>query len=1672
MSKKRIVSPISIDLGAQNTGVYFAHYPAGSALKDIEKEGKVYRLEKDNYTLLMAKRTAARHQRRGFDRRQMVKRLFRLIWCQHFKLPWDNTIQQSIGFLLNRRGFSFLTEEYNAEVLRKFPKAAFDELPDSIKEELVNENSDSYDFDSKLTEWSQQDESKIKAHYEAIKEKSERIHKRRRVISYAEKLKAYCNKRLRGEEIEEKEKARIKLTKLPKWILDTWKDESVKGLEAVQEENNTVDIVAYLNQQSTDIRTILNSLPDYNSEEKELKECVWDFDSSSFDIEKAKFAPPAEPRESATKSEQEKYKKEHQEWLRAHLCHLVLALHKINTELTSGGRHRSKYFEEIKEVLKYKEHSHRYLEAFCKKLYSDDFAPLEVTKLTNLIGHLSNLELKPLRKYFNDEKHQKADYWDEARLSKLFDRWILREWRANQEKDKDKAQGKQKLYKDWKDAPKDKPDTVIDFWLETDPFFTIPPYQDNNNRRPPRCQSLILNPTFLDKHYAEWQNWLEELKELKPVQDHLDKFEDELSEIKSGKGRAYFSAEAKGELKKDSGRRTPKDLNARLLQFIFDRVKADDPLSLNEIYSHTKRYRQQQSTIQPAIQEKLEEAIQGSGLPDTLKTLRNYRDNAVFEEGSFLHLVCNYYKIRQKARDGRVFIHPEYRGVKGRGSENTGRFDDNNHLLTYCNHKPRQKRYQSFYDVAGVLQVSPKELKDIIKSQNDDALVKWLKDVNGLSTVCKKSAAAQKEHRGALKARMDIAIQKQDEKDALYKLNESIEKTAREIGKKLFNEEHEKQKRIFEQKIEKFRSVFSFAQINNIVFTDTERSGNAKTCAVCSTDNIQRMQMVVSENGKASHAKAQRLPAIETRLIDGAVMRMARIVGNAIAEDKWQKIEGELQAGEHVRVPIITESNRFEFEPSKEELVSSQRPKSGQRTKPRKGKPLKRGGEQALFEEKEKRITEDGHGICPYTGGSSNNGEIDHIIPRSSQWGTLNDEANLIYASEKGNRAKDKQTYNLADLHNAYKQKQFETTDEAEITQWIEDKIGAGEGELFKFGQYRSFINLDPDQQKAFRHALFLREEHPLRKQVINAIDNRNRTLVNGTQRYFAEVLANSLYKKAKAIGKQHLLSFDYFGVEAQDSSRGEGIYNLRKEFEAVDSEIKKYKKSKGKTQELYSHLIDAQLAFCLTASDHRNEGGLKLNVDDSLPLWPVDRTATNTIFHKIRVSPEEMSQTDLKRRKAYEVETHHRRLMNENKPQQVQVSYQIHRDSIISERFFPLIRCHDGEVKKGFHPNNSTSYKESDFEVLQPFLQRGKNTSHNYEVWVVRKRQAQEFLMEVGFRGAHQGEKKAAKLLDALSYQTVKKSIQSVLHQSRPSDETKKRIEEQNLTEDEKKAIKEPPETVEDALRAWDCFISRDKFKKSGVLLPVFNEWLRLKAELEQAKKSQPLQDFLKNCAVFRNTKKHPHKKVRKVYSLPVVATIGNIRLKRKAWNGSTIIQTVPEESLAKYGYAGKERPHTILNKNSIPKKHYTGMPHEWSLEPLKWIRVSIDKIGEKENIIAAQIINSDADRCRVCLTVSSIQDLSLPQDKSNWKGKIICHDDDSSLKEAQAGGTKGNHHCLSSEWKWFSEPFVLPRDRREVEMKTNSDGVMITFTVRKSTKIKEWLLSNNSPGGGQEAS
>ena len=1659
MSKPKLISPIAIDLGAKNTGVYFAHYPAGSSLDEIEKDGKVYQLEKDSYTLLMANRTAARHQRRGYDRRQMAKRLFKLVWCEHFGLKWDKDVQQAVSFLLNRRGFSFLTEEYDADMLRKFPRKAFDELPDNLKNLKIQQDSNGdYDFANALTERANEGENKIKSLYESLNKEPKKIRARLFFISKTDKLREYCLRRKEGDKIPDEKRAN--LSQLSKWVLERWVQDGIQGLPAPSSEN-TIDFVKYLNDQGgVTAEKILHSLPDENDlkqEKHKLNKSNWNFNSEKFEMDKADFGGYENPN------------------IRTHLHHLAFALHKVHIELDSGGRHRSKYFEEVKNVLERKDHTHGYLERFCNNLQESRFQGLAVGGLSNLIGHISNLELKPLRKYFNDKEHKKRDYWDEDRLTQFFERWILREWRVG-EKDKDKTEGGKWPYSKLKICWNKRDGSIVDFWLGTPPEYTIPPYQDNNNRRPPKCQSLLLNVGFLNRKYADWRKWLDELKEIESVRNYLGDYEEKLKELKSSKRQKYFTVESEyaGKLLTDSGRRSMEELDARALQFIFDRVKAEDGLNLNEIYSHAKKIKQDKckqddksvKAVEQAKRE-LKESIEKSDLPQWLKIKPDYGRDDLFPEGGFLHLICKYYKLRQRAKDGRIFIHPEYRYIKALGYESTGRFDDKNHLLTYCNHKSRQKRYQMLGDLAGVLQVSPHKLEQFVEEYSgettDEKLFDWLSNIPSLRANCDRAGSEQKERRGRLKLDIQnvfgliyhrsqteslpekeikriLRVSRVNDAKKLHSFCERARRLCSSLTEPLYDDSKQQEWRK-ELNKNPATAVYLLAQINNIAFK--ERGGNANTCAVCSMDNAHRMQMVSANEGKGTTAKAQRLPAILTRLIDGAVMRMARIVGGAIARDKWEKIEAELAADKQVCVPIITESNQFEFEPSKDELVKSQR------TKPRKGKALERGGELKIAASKDERIWAAGKGICPYTGDSipEETGDKDHIIPRSSDWGTLNDEANLIWASDRGNKeVKKDREVSLPDLNDEYKRAVFDRKSDAQIKDWIIEQIGDGSSEDFKFGKYRSFINLAPEQQTAFRHALFL-VGHPLREKVINAIDNKNRAFVNGTQRYFAEVLANEIYKLAKAKKKQRLLSFDYFGVETKPNSTGDSIYDLRKVYEAYDEQIAEYAKSKDTKQQAYSHLIDAQLAFVIIADAHRGEGGIRIQIDDEVGKEPYNKETGEIdggLLEAIRVSDDDFELEPLGRRKAYEVETHHREFLNKNLKKAVHISYRIHRDNLIAEKFMPLIQLENSKFRKGFSVENSVDYKSSDFEIIKKFLYTSKN---NQNIWLVKRREALNFLMNAGRNELNKHEQKTAKLLDGLIYQTCKKRISSVLT---PSNSNKE------------------PQTVSDALENWDKCIAEAKFKKGGILLPVFREWKKLKTELEKAVPEQSLQVFLQNSKMFSD--KHDnnirnHNKRRKVYSLPVITGIGSIRLSRRSWSGQSVIQTAADESISKYGLDSNQRPHTVLSKNSIPVKHYSGIPETLRPEPREWKEIPKEDVAKYNSeksvqILSGKIKHQDAGRCRVILKVNSIQKLSLPRDKRNWKGKLFRYKKVKDWKERVENEKGDNYHYLSSEWRWFPASLKLPEERNEVIVKNVGNIYEIEFTVQKTAEIKRWLL------------
>ena len=338
----------------------------------------------------------------------------------------------------------------------------------------------------------------------------------------------------------------------------------------------------------------------------------------------------------------------------------------------------------------------------------------------------------------------------------------------------------------------------------------------------------------------------------------------------------------------------------------------------------------------------------------------------------------------------------------------------------------------------------------------------------------------------------------------------------------------------------------------------------------------------------------------------------------------------------------------------------------------------------------------------------------------------------------------------------------------------------------------------------------------------------------------------------------------------------------------------------------------------------------------------------------------------------------------------------------------------------------------------------------------------------------SYQKVKTICELLDNLSYRTEKKTIQSFLG-----------------FEESEGSTKNPP-TVAKAIEACDKSISKDnrKFKikinKKYLTLPFFYEWKKLKSLLEkETNKDKSLQKFLEGCSMFCSSEYsyHPpkHTKVRKKYSLPVKSEgRGTIRFRRKTWNGGKIFQIMSAKSAAKYNDLLEQYNthwlHTILSKNSVPKKHYVGYPEKWYVIPRYWINVP-DKIkGNNSMIEEAEIIYQDADRCRVKLEVNEIKHLPVPQDKEEWEGKIILHNNDESCKKFTED--QKNHHCvcLQSEFeqKWFDKPFkaIIEKAkskkvngkelRGQVKIKKVKSRWHIEFTVDQTAQVRKLLTES----------
>jgi Zn-finger nucleic acid-binding protein len=136
-------------------------------------------------------------------------------------------------------------------------------------------------------------------------------------------------------------------------------------------------------------------------------------------------------------------------------------------ELDTGSKPRKKYLQEIEEEIK----GFKFID--------------DKKSFFNFLGNISNLQLRVLRKYFNNKFDNKLD------ISKLDDK-VRKYFKAFHYKtDKEKAQ-REELFKAF-----DCHDNILDFLKSTNPSLTIPPYEDMNNRDTYKCNSMLIKPELI-----------------------------------------------------------------------------------------------------------------------------------------------------------------------------------------------------------------------------------------------------------------------------------------------------------------------------------------------------------------------------------------------------------------------------------------------------------------------------------------------------------------------------------------------------------------------------------------------------------------------------------------------------------------------------------------------------------------------------------------------------------------------------------------------------------------------------------------------------------------------------------------------------------------------------------------------------------------------------------------------------------------------------------------------------------------------------------------------------------------------------------------------------------------------------------------------------------------------
>lgn len=1090
-----------------------------------------------------------------------------------------------------------------------------------------------------------------------------------------------------------------------------------------------------------------------------------------------------------------------------------------------GHKHRSKYLSYILQDMKRDSRITRLSEAFGS-----------TDNLWRIIGNISNLQERAVRWYFNDAKFEQGqEQLDASKLRNVLIR-ALKYLRSN---DKEWSASQKQIIQSLESS-----DNELDVLAGLDPDRTIPPYEDQNNRRPPEDQTLYLNPKALSSEYGDkWKSWANKFAAAYPL------LTEDLSEILENTDRKS-RIKIRSDVLPDSDYRL-----SYILQRALDRSIALDECSI-------RRTAEDFENGVVIKNEKLEEVLSGHQLEE------------------FLEFANRYYQETAKAKNGLWF--PE------------------NALLERADLHPPMKNKILHVIVGQALGISPTKGTEFI-----DKI--WNSKVKGRSTVRSICNAIENERKTY------GPYFSEDYKFVKTALKE--DKTEKELSKKfaavikVLKMVHEvvpfigKELQLSDEAQSKFDNPYSLAQLYNLI--ETERNGFSKVSLAAHLENAWRMTMTDGS------AQCCRLPADCVRPFDGfirkAIDRNSWEVAKRIAEEVKKSVDF---TNGTVKIPVAVEANSFNFTASLTDLKYIQLKE--QKLK-KKLEDIQRNEEnqEKRWLSKEERIRSDSHGICAYTGHPLDDvGEIDHIIPRSltlkKSESIYNSEVNLIFVSAQGNQEKKNNIYLLSNLAKNYLTAVFGTSDLSQITNEIESTVL----QLKAAGRLGYFDLLSEKERACARHALFLNSDSEARRAVLDVLGSRRKASVNGTQAWFVRSIFSKV-RQALAAWTQETgneLIFDAISVPAVDSS------DMRKRFAEYRPEFRK-----PKVQPVASHSIDAMCIYLAACSDPFKTKRMGSQLASYEPI-NFDNLFTGSC-QVVQNTPRSFSdKTNIA-----------------NSP--------IFKETIYAERFLDIIVSR-GEIFLGYPANSpfertpnriSIGGKEpfSILRVLEPYLNNAPSDEKEKQtIYKVNKNKAFKLLSKVAGSKFTAEEDKAAKILEALHFVTVKQDVAATV-----SDLVKSKIE---LSKD----------SIENLAKQKGCLkkveYSSKEFKfKGSLIIPAAVEWGKVlwnvfkENTAEELKDENVLRKALEAAWPSSFGTRNLHSKAKRVFSLPVVATqSGAVRIRRKTAFGDFVYQSQDTNNLyssfpVKNGKLDWSSPiiHPALQNPNLTAYGYRFVDHERSI-------------------------------------------------------------------------------------------------------------------------------------------